>query len=71
MVHYESYDMLMTIKKPKFSKRGISSIVPALYESAGLIQPYIVEGKICFHKTWTYRDTKGNALKWDDPLPSE
>ena len=70
MLHYESYNTLMTKKKPKFTKRGISSIVPALYDPAGLIQPYIVEGKICLKKTWTYRDTNGNALKWDDPLPS-
>ena len=42
-----------------------------MYDPAGLIQPYIVEGKICFQKTWTYRGTNGNALKWDDPLPSE
>ena len=71
MLHYESYNTLMTKKKPKFTKRGISSIVPALYDPAGLIQPYIVEGKICLQKTWTYRDTNGNALKWDDPLPPE
>ena len=69
MLHYESYNTLMTKKKPKFTKRGISSIVPALYDPAGLIQPYIVEGKICLQKTWTYRDTNGNVLKWDDPLP--
>ena len=68
MLHYESYNTLMTKKKPKFTKRGISSIVPALYDPAGLIQPYIVEGKICFQKTWTYRDAKGNSLKWEDPL---
>ena len=26
---------------------------------------------MCLQKTWTYRNTKGNALKWDDPLPTE
>ena len=46
MLHYESYNTLMTKKKPKFTKRGISSIVPALYDPTGLIQPYIVDGKI-------------------------
>ena len=61
----------MTKKKPKFTKRGIPSIVPALYDPAGLIKPYIVEGKSCLQKNWTYRDTKGNAIKWDDPLLSE
>ena len=71
MLHHESYDTLMTKKKPKFTKRGISSIVPALYDPAGLIQPYIVEGKICLKRTWTYRDTKRSALKWNDPLPTE
>ena len=71
MLHYESYNAFMTKKKPKFTKIGISSIVPALYDPAGLIQPYIMEEKIRVQKTWTYRDTKGNDLKWDDPLPSE
>ena len=61
----------MAKKKPKFTKRGISSIVPALYDPAGLIQPYIVEGKICLQKAWTYRDNKGNSLGWDDFLPKE
>ena len=58
VLHYESYKTLMTKKKPKFTKRGISSVVPALYDPAGLIQPYIVEGKICLQKTWTHRDVK-------------
>ena len=61
----------MTKKKPKFTKRGISSVVPALYDPAGLIQPYIVEGEICLQKTWTHRDANGNSLRWDDPLPKE
>ena len=67
VLHYESYKTLMTKKKPKFTKRGISSVVPALYDPAGLIQPYIVEGKICLQKTWTHRDANDNSLKWDDP----
>ena len=37
VLHYESYKTLMTKKKPKFTKRGISSRVPALYDPAGLI----------------------------------
>ena len=53
MLHYNSYNTLMAKKKPTFTKRGISSIVPALYDPAGLIQPYIVEGKICLQKAWT------------------
>ena len=61
--HYESYKTLITRQKPTFTKRGISSIVPALYDTAGLIQPYIVEGKICFQKTWIHRDAQGNSLK--------
>ena len=61
----------MTKKKPKVRKRAISSIVPALYDPAGLIQPYIVKGKIFLQKTWNYRGVKGNALKWNDPLPTE
>ena len=71
MLHYNSYNTLMAKKKPKFTKRGISSIVPALYDPAGLIQPYIVEGKICLQKAWTYRDNKGNSLGWDDFLPKD
>ena len=29
VLHYESYKALMTKKKPKITKRGISSVVPA------------------------------------------
>ena len=68
-LHYLSYTNLYQNKKPKHSKRGISSIVPSLYDPIGLIQPYIVEGKILLQKTWCYRDEKDQALQWDDPLP--
>ena len=47
----------------------ISSVVPPLYDPAGLIQPYTMEGIICLQKTWTRRDAKGNSLKWGDPPP--
>ena len=65
VLHYDSYKSLMTKKKPKFTKRGISSVVPALYDPAGLIQPYIVEGKIISKRlglTGIQKETPSNGM---------
>ena len=50
ILHYNNYANLYEEKAPKHSKRGISSIVPSIYDPTGLMQPYIVEGKILLQK---------------------
>ena len=63
MLHFESYKTFMTKKKSKFTKRGISTIVPVLYDPAGLILPYIVEGKFVSKRlghTGTQKGTSAN-----------
>ncbi len=56
-------------KKPEHSKGGISCILPSIYDPVGIIQPYIVEGKIFLQKTWCYG--KDQVMQWDNALPQQ
>ena len=70
-LHYQTYGNLIQTKPPKETKRGISSIIPSLYDPCGLIMPFLAEGKSILQRTWCYRDKKGVSLDWDDNLPSD
>ena len=70
-LHYKSYENLKEQKQPKYTKRGISALIPSLYDPCGLMMPFINEGKIILQKTWYYRSDKNGSLDWDDPLPAE
>ena len=69
--HYNTYEKLLENKKIKYSKRGISSIIPSIYDPIGILQPYTIRGKLNLQKTWTHRDANGRGLNWDDVLPGE
>ena len=70
-LHYHSYENLTEQKPTKFTKRGISSLIPSLYDPCGLLMPFINEGKMILQKTWCFRNDKNEGLDWDDPLPVE
>ena len=53
------------------TKRGISSIVPSIYDPLGILQPYIIEGKMVLQNAWCYKAKNEQGLDWDDPLPPE
>ena len=46
--NYNSYEELSRIegKSLKLTKRGISSIIPRIYDPTGLLQPFILKGKL-------------------------
>ena len=71
--NYNSYEELSKLegKALKLSKRGISSIIPRIYDPTGLLQPFILKGKLILQQCWVYRSKEGEALGWDDKLPEE
>ena len=71
--NYNSYEELSTLegKALKLTKRGISSIIPRIYDPTGLLQPFILKGKLILQQTWVYRSKDGKDLGWDDKLPEE
>ena len=71
MFHYKTYENMEEDRPKKLTKRGISSLIPSIYDPTGLLQPFIVQGKIILQSAWTYKDKKGKSLNWDDTLPDE
>ena len=71
--NYSSYKGLSEIeeKSLKLTKRGISSLIPKIYDPTGLLQPFILKGKLILQQTWVYKSSKGEPLGWDDKLPEE
>ena len=71
--NYNSYEELSTLegKALKLTKRGISSIIPRIYDPTGLLQPFILKGKLILQQTWIYRSKDGKAFGRDDKLPEE
>ena len=51
--HFSSYAKLLE-KEPIFTKRGISSLIPSIFDVNGLISPYILRGKIILSRVWAY-----------------
>ena len=58
MFHYKTYENLDKEKPSKLTKRGISSLMPSIYDPTGLLQPFIVQGKLSFQAAWTYKIQK-------------
>ena len=73
VLNYNSYESLSQLegKALKLTKRGISSVIPRIYDPTGLLQPFILKGKLILQSAWTYRKEDGKALDWDDNLPEE
>ena len=71
--NHSSYEELSTLegKALKLTKRGISSILPRIYDPTGLLQPFIVREKLILKQTLVYRLKDGKDLGWDDQLPEE
>ena len=71
--NYHSYEELSKLegKALKLTKRGISSIIPRIYDPTGLLQPFILKGKLILQQTWVYRSKEGECLGWDSKLPEE
>ena len=44
----------MLEKDIPYTKRGLSSVIPSIYEINGEIEPYILRGKVILSKTWAY-----------------
>ena len=53
-LHYKSYDKLSETKIPPQTKKKILSIIPSIYDPLGILQPYIIEGKMLLQSTWCY-----------------
>ena len=51
--NYDSYEELSRIegKSPKLTKRGISSIIPRIYDPNGLLLPFILKSKLILQQT--------------------
>ena len=55
----------------KLTKRGISSIIPRIYDPTGLLRPFILKGKLTLQAAWVYKDKREKSLGWDDILSDE
>ena len=55
--NYNSYEELSRLegKALKLTKRGISSGIPRIYDPTGLLQSFILKGKLILQQTWVYR----------------
>ena len=62
ILHYSSYEALRKLegKALKLSKRGISSVIPGIYDPTGLLQPFIIKAKLILQSAWTYKDAENN-----------
>ena len=71
--NYHGYEKLSKPegKALKLTKRGMSSIIPRIYDPTGLLQPFILKGKLILQQTWVYRSKEGKGLGRDDKLPEE
>ena len=71
--NYNSYEELSKLegKAIKMTKRGILSIIPRIWDPTGLLQPFILKGKLTLQQAWVYRTKEGKSLGWDDNLPEE
>ena len=49
----------------------MSSIIPRIYDPTGLLQSFILKGKLILLQTQVYKNKDGKALGWDDKLPEE
>ena len=66
---FEPYGKLLE-RKVVLTKRGISSIIPTIYDVNGHIEPYILKAKMILSKAWTYEkdsDEKDNTSEKSRP----
>ena len=70
---YNSYEELSRIEGNALTltRRGLSSIIPRIYDPTGLLQPFILKGILILRQAWVYRSNDGEALGWDNKLPEE
>ena len=70
---YHSYESLSQLegKTLKLTKRGVSSVIPRIYDPTGLLQPFILKGKLILQSAWVHKDKNNKSLGWDDQLPDE
>lgn len=69
--HFNSYQNLGTEKSPKLTKRGMASLIPSIYNPAGLLQPFIIQGKLILQGAWVYKNAQDKTLDCDDKLPED
>ena len=71
---FEQYKRLAESADVKYTKRGISSLIPRIYDVNGYIAPFILRGKLILQECWTHRrevEGEKKALGWDDTLPPD
>ena len=67
--HYKNYENLTEEKPPKKTKRGLSKIIPSIFDPNGLVQPFILRGKLLLKRAWKHKKPNGEGLSWDEMLP--
>ena len=68
--HFKSYSRLLE-KGPTFTKRGISSLIPSIFDVNGIISPYILKGKVILSRVWAYEHAEtppGPEQKVENPI---
>ena len=56
----EQYKTLLEKDIPS-TKRGVSSIIPSIFDVNGEIEPYILRGKVILSETWAYEKPQDSS----------
>ena len=57
LFHFTSYAKLLE-KEPIFTKRGISCLIPSIFDVHGFISPYILIGNMILSRVWAYEKSE-------------
>ena len=77
MFNLESYAKRLE-KEPIFTKRGISSLIPSIFDVHGLISQYVLRGKVILSRVLAYKTpepsptpacTNNDVVQYETPSP--
>lgn len=67
----DTFTFKVCIPRKPYTRRGVLSVVNAVYDPLGLAVPVLLEGKLLLQQLVRMGRGKNNnaTLGWDDPLP--
>ena len=66
----DTFTFHVTLEERPFTRRGVLSVINAVYDPLGLAAPVVLKGKLLLRELMA-KEKKGNdaSVSWDDPLP--